>query len=441
MNSRKLAIHVLDSVLNNGAYSNVALNNALRASDLNMKDKALATEIVYGTIKYKQSIDDIISLYVRDISLINKEIINILRSAVYQIKYLDKIPPYAAVNEAVDISKKQSVGASKFVNGVLRNFLRNKDREPVFKDEISKIAFKYSFPKWMVKSFIAQYGEEKTMEILEGLNKTPKVTVRVNALKASFEDVFEELENEGYDISEGYASPDAIIIDRGSSIEENPAFKEGKIIVQDESAMLVAPILDLEENSIAADICAAPGGKSTHMAEIMNNKGKVFSFDLHANKLSRIEDNARRLGIDIIQTEAQDATIFNESLENSFDRILLDVPCSGLGIIRKKPEIKWQKDLKSLKEIQEIQKKILDNTWKYLKNGGIMVYSTCTLNKNENEEIVRYLLTNNKDCEVNKIYIGNLPNFSYNKDGTLTILPNEYMDGFFIAKLTKRQVE
>lgn len=345
------------------------------------------------------------------------------------------------MNEAVDISKKQSVGASKFVNGVLRNFLRNKDREPVFKDEISKIAFKYSFPKWMVKSFIAQYGQEKTMEILEGLNKTPKVTVRVNALKASFEDVFEELENEGYDISEGYASPDAIIIDRGSSIEENPAFKEGKIIVQDESAMLVAPILDLEENSIAADICAAPGGKSTHMAELMNNKGKVFSFDLHANKLSRIEDNARRLGIDIIQTEAQDATIFNESLENAFDRILLDVPCSGLGIIRKKPEIKWQKDLKSLKEIQEIQKKILDNTWKYLKNGGIMVYSTCTLNKNENEEIVRYLLTNNKDCEVSKIYIGNLPNFSYNIDGTLTILPNEYMDGFFIAKLRKRQVE
>ncbi|WP_238882543.1 16S rRNA (cytosine(967)-C(5))-methyltransferase RsmB [Clostridium sp. YIM B02551] len=440
MNSRKLATKVLDSVLNGGAYSNIALNNAFKTADLDVKDKGLVTEIVYGTIKYKQSIDDIIALYVKDINKIDKEIINVLRSAIYQIKYLDKIPPYAAVNEAVNIAKKHSMGSSKFVNGVLRNFLRNKEKEPRFKDNKSKIAFEYSFPKWLVEFFTKQYGEDKALDILKGLNMTPKLTVRVNSLKSSYEELLEELETEGYDVSEGFASPDAIVINRGSSIEGNKAFRDGKIFVQDESAMLVSSLLELEENMKVADLCSAPGGKSTHMAELMNNKGEVYSFDIHSNKLSLIEDNAKRLGIEIIKTEKQDATEYNSSLENAFDRVLLDVPCSGLGIIRKKPEIKWQKDLKSLKEIQSIQKKILDNAWKYLKPGGVMVYSTCTLNKEENEENVRYLLNNNEDCQIEKIYIGTLPNFIYNVDGTLTILPNEYMDGFFIGKLRKRQV-
>ncbi|MDD7793742.1 16S rRNA (cytosine(967)-C(5))-methyltransferase RsmB [Clostridium sp. 'White wine YQ'] len=440
MNSRKLATKVLDSVLHDGAYSNIALNNAFKTADLDVKDKGLVTEIVYGTIKYKQSIDDIISLYVKDINKIDKEIINVLRSAIYQIKYLDKIPPYAAVNEAVNIAKKHSMSSSKFVNGVLRNFLRNKDKEPSFKDNKSKMAFNYSFPKWLVEFFMKQYGEDIAMDILKGLNMTPKITVRVNSLKTNYEELFEELETEGYDVSEGYASPDAIVINRGSSIEGNKAFREGKIFVQDESAMLVSSLLDLEENMKVADLCSAPGGKSTHIAELMNNIGEVYSFDIHSNKLSLIKDNAKRLGIEIIKTEEQDATEYNSSLENTFDRVLLDVPCSGLGIIRKKPEIKWQKDLKSLKEIQSIQKKILDNAWKYLKPGGIMVYSTCTLNKAENEENVRYLLNNNEDCQIEKIYIGTLPNFIYNEEGTLTILPNEYMDGFFIGKLRKRQV-
>ncbi|MNP15150.1 Ribosomal RNA small subunit methyltransferase B [compost metagenome] len=202
--------------------------------------------------------------------------------------------------------------------------------------------------------------------------------------------------------------------------------------------MLVSPLLDLEENMTVMDLCAAPGGKSTHIAELLNNKGKVLSFDIHKNKLSLIRENAKRLGISIIDARQQDATKLNEDLVNIADRILLDVPCSGLGIIRKKPEIKYQKTIKDLKDIRDIQIDIMENAWSYLKSGGVMVYSTCTLNKEENEYNVKEFLRKHENCEVEKIFIGNLPNFIYNEDGTLTILPNEFMDGFYMAKLKKR---
>lgn len=438
MNSRKIALKVLDEVLNKGAYSNLALNNAFKDASLEQKDRGFITEIVYGTIKYKESIDSIISLYVKDVNKIDRRVINILRSSIYQLKYLDKVPEYAAVNEAVGIAKKFSLSTSKFVNGVLRNFIRNLDKEPEFKKLNLKLAFKYSFPLWMVDFFIKQYGNEKAEEILVGLNMTPKLTVRVNNLKGDYQDVFDSLKEKGYKVSEGYASPEAISIDRGSSIENNEFFKEGKLIVQDESAMLVSPLLDLEENMTVMDLCAAPGGKSTHIAELLNNKGKVLSFDIHKNKLSLIRENAKRLGINIIDARQQDATKLNEDLVNTADRILLDVPCSGLGIIRKKPEIKYQKTIKDLKDIRDIQIDIMENAWSYLKSGGVMVYSTCTLNKEENEYNVKEFLRKHENCEVEKIFIGNLPNFIYNEDGTLTILPNEFMDGFYMAKLKKR---
>lgn len=438
MNSRKIAVKILDEVLTKGAYSNIVLNNILKESNLDQKDRGLVTEIVYGTIKYKYSIDKIIAMYVKDMSKIDKRAINILRSSIYQLKYLDKIPEYAAVNEAVNLSKKISIGVSKFVNGVLRNFLRNIDKEPVVKGIKNTLAYKHSFPEWMVGLFIKQYGNEMVQDILVGLNKTPKLTVRVNNLKNSYDEALEELRGEGYEVQEGYASPEAISIEKGSYILNNRLFKEGKILVQDESAMLVAPLLDLEEGMRVIDLCAAPGGKSTHIGELLNNTGEVLSFDIHKSKLSLIKNNAKNLGINVIKAKEQDATTFNEEYVNLADRILIDVPCSGLGIIRKKPEIKWEKTEKDLQEIRDIQLKIMENAWAYLKNGGTMIYSTCTLNKEENEYNIKEFMKNHLDCEIEKIFIGNLPNFIYNIDGSLTILPNEYMDGFYISKLKKR---
>jgi 16S rRNA (cytosine967-C5)-methyltransferase len=290
----------------------------------------------------------------------------------------------------------------------------------------------------MIRLLIKQYGENLSKKIMLGLNAIPQVSVRVNEIKADYDEVFEELEKLEYDIEEGVICPEAICIKGGKSIESNPLFKEGKITVQDESAMVVAPLLELKEGMKVIDLCSAPGGKTTHIAEMLQNTGKVLAFDIHEAKLGLIKENCERLGITNVEINTNDATKLNSELVESSDRILIDVPCSGIGIIRKKPEIKWNKARADLRDIIPIQREIMENSWQYLRSGGIMVYSTCTLNKEENEENIDWFLSSHKDCSVKKIFIGNQDNLIYNKNGSLTIMPNENMDGFFIAKLEKR---
>ncbi|GKU24806.1 16S rRNA (cytosine(967)-C(5))-methyltransferase RsmB [Clostridium folliculivorans] len=438
MNSRKIIKDTLDSILYNGAYSNIELNKRLSESDLNDKDKGLVTEVVYGTIKYKKSIDYIISTLVADEKKIDKRILNILRSAIYQIKYLDRVPDFAVVNESVNLGKKISMNSSRFINGVLRNFIRNKDAE--IKSNISDIEYlsvEYSFEPWMVKLFLEQFGREKCVKILSGLNSTPSVTVRVNSLKSDYDEVFDELNEQGYTVEEGNICPEAINIIRGKSIENNPLFIQGKITVQDESAMLVAPLLELNGDLKVLDLCSAPGGKTTHIAELLDNKGTVIGCDIYDHKLKLVEENKDRLGIENIQTKLLDAAKYNSEFREIADRILVDAPCSGLGIIRKKPEIKWTKSQKDLKDLVNIQRDMLKNAWLYLKPDGIMVYSTCTLNKKENEENIKWIKENYKDVQIEKIYLGESDNVIYNEDGSVTILPNEFFDGFYIAKLRK----
>ena len=438
MNCRKVAINILERIINEGAYSNIILSNELNNSDLSDKDKALVTEIVYGTLRRLKTIDTIIASFVKDISIMDKKILNILRVAVYQMNYLDKVPSYAACNEAVEEAKEISDKDSKLVNGILRNFVKKEGKfDIVFRNKIDEIAFDLSFEPWMVRMFIKQYGEHEALEILEGLNNTPKMTVRVNSIKGDYEDVYEELEEAGYNIEEGCICPEAISIKGGKGIENNQAFVDGKITVQDESAMLISPLLDLEEGMKVLDLCCAPGGKTTHIGELLNNTGEVLGFDLHENKLELVKENYERLGITNIKLAQMDATKLDAKLVSYADRVLLDVPCSGIGIIRKKPEIKWTKKRKDLKEIVEVQREILENAWEYLKTGGVMVYSTCTLNKEENEENIKWFLSKHKDATIEKVFIGKGANLSYNQMGTLTILPNEYMDGFFVAKIKK----
>lgn len=438
MNCRKVAINILERIINEGAYSNIILSNELNNSDLSDKDKALVTEIVYGTLRRLKTIDTIIASFVKDISIMDKKILNILRVAVYQMNYLDKVPSYAACNEAVEEAKEISDKDSKLVNGILRNFVKKEGKfDIVFRNKIDEIAFDLSFEPWMVRMFIKQYGEHEALEILEGLNNTPKMTVRVNSIKGDYEDVYEELEEAVYNIEEGCICPEAISIKGGKGIENNQAFVDGKITVQDESAMLISPLLDLEEGMKVLDLCCAPGGKTTHIGELLNNTGEVLGFDLHENKLELVKENYERLGITNIKLAQMDATKLDAKLVSYADRVLLDVPCSGIGIIRKKPEIKWTKKRKDLKEIVEVQREILENAWEYLKTGGVMVYSTCTLNKEENEENIKWFLSKHKDATIEKVFIGKGANLCYNQMGTLTILPNEYMDGFFVAKIKK----
>lgn len=438
MNSREVAIRILEKVLEEGAYSNIALSNELNNSELNEKDKALVTELVYGTLRRLKSLDMIIKSFVKDISVMDKKILNILRISIYQMQFLDKVPSYAACNEAVELAKNVSEKDSKLVNGILRNYTTKDGVIDInFINKIDEMAYEFSFDSWMIRMFIKQYGEPETLRILHGLNSTPKVTVRVNNIKSDYEDVYEELESLEYDIEEGTMCPEAIIIKNGKSIESNPLFIDGKITVQDESAMLVAPLLDIEDDLTVLDLCSAPGGKTTHISELLNNTGKVIACDIHGNKLSLIKENADRLGITNIELKEMDATKIDSNLVGLGDRVLIDVPCSGIGIARKKPEIKWNKSRKDLKQITEIQKDIMDNAWEYLKKGGIMVYSTCTLNKEENEENIQWFLNKHKDAEIERIYLGKGDNLRYDRLGTVTILPNEYMDGFFIAKIKK----
>ncbi|MBS5926064.1 MAG: 16S rRNA (cytosine(967)-C(5))-methyltransferase RsmB [Clostridium sp.] len=438
MNCRKIAINILERIINEGAYSNIILSNELNNSDLSDKDKALVTEIVYGTLRRLKTIDTIIASFVKDISIMDKKILNILRVAVYQMNYLDKVPSYAACNEAVEEAKEISDKDSKLVNGILRNFVKKEGKfDIIFRNKIDEIAFDLSFEPWMVRMFIKQYGEHEALEILEGLNNTPKMTVRVNSIKGDYEEVYEELEEAGYNIEEGCICPEAISIKGGKGIENNQAFVDGKITVQDESAMLISPLLDLEEGMKVLDLCCAPGGKTTHIGELLNNTGEVLGFDLHENKLELVKENYERLGITNIKLAQMDATKLDAKLVSYADRVLLDVPCSGIGIIRKKPEIKWTKKRKDLKEIVEVQREILENAWEYLKTGGVMVYSTCTLNKEENEENIKWFLSKHKDATIEKVFIGKGANLCYDQMGTLTILPNEYMDGFFVAKIKK----
>lgn len=439
-NSRKVALQVIEEVLDKGAYSNIALGKKLNESNLNDKDKGLVTEIVYGTLKYKHSIDEILKSFLKQgLNKTDSRVLNILRMSIYQMRYLDKIPDFAVVNEAVNLAKKYRLtSGAKLINGVLRNYLRNKDKDYCSNlNDFDKLCFKYSFPRWMVNLIVNQYGNKKCEEILEGLNMRPGVTVRVNSLKADYEEVMDKLEEHGYEISEGFICPEAVKIEKGKNIENNPLFKEGVITVQDESAMIVAPTMDLEEKMVVLDLCSAPGGKTTHISEIMNNTGRVLAFDVHKNKLSLIEQNASRLGITNIKCAVSNAENFHPEFENYGDRVLLDVPCSGLGIVRKKPEIKWNKNLVDIKSLVQIQRNILKNASKYVKKDGYIIYSTCTINKEENEKNISWFLNNYSGYKIEPLFFGKSDNIIYNKEGSVTILPNEFMDGFFICKIKR----
>jgi 16S rRNA (cytosine967-C5)-methyltransferase len=438
MSSRKIAVKVLSRVVQEGAYSNIILSNELNNSELSDQDKSLTTEIVYGTLRRLKTIDMIIGSFVRDMSMMDKAILNILRVAIYQMHYLDKVPSYAACNEAVELAKEVSEKDSKLVNGILRNYVKKDGKlEVEFRNKIDEIAYELSFEPWMIKMLFNQYGEKEALRIMHGLNNTPMVTVRVNNLKADYDDVLDSFEENGYNVFEGTVCPEAIFIKGGKSLEKNQAFVDGKITVQDESAMLVAPLLDVNKGQKVLDLCSAPGGKTTHISELLENTGEVLAFDIHPQKLELVKENYERLGLTNIKLCEMDASKLDVSLINVADRILIDVPCSGLGIIRKKPEIKWNKRRSELKEIVNIQRTIMSNAWEYLKKDGIMVYSTCTLNKEENEDNIKWFLNKYEDGKIENVFVGKGSNLKYDALGTLTVLPNEYMDGFFIARFRK----
>ena len=410
------AYRILNQYFEDESFLNIALNEKLKKSELKREDKDLCTTIVYGTIQNLLAIQYQLQPYIKG-KRVKKKIKTLLYLSLYQLMYLDKIPEYAVINEAVNIAKKQGYQTSKFVNAVLRNFVRNERRSLEGLDELERISIETSHPLWMVKMFNKQYGLEKTKKICLEDNTPPTRSGRVNTLKASKE----ELLKEGC-FKEGTLSKDALLYNKGN-LALTSYFKEGKVTIQDESSQLVARLLDPQKTDYVLDMCSAPGSKTTHLSALMENQGKIEAYDLYEHKVKLVEYNLRRLGVKNVHIQAGDSTKLKEVYpEKTFDRILLDAPCSGFGVLKRKPEIKYH-DSSIMDGLVSLQALLLENAYYLLKNDGTMVYSTCTINKKENELMIQKFIEKHPNMEVIK---------------QRTILNYEYhTDGFFMCKMKK----
>ena len=444
---REIALKILYDINEKGAYSNISINKYLEGHELKDVDRAFITELVYGTVKWKLSLDWIIGQFssIR-LKKLSPWILNILRMGIYQLLYTDRIPVSAACNESVSLSKRYGHAASSgFVNAVLRNIARSRDkitypdkqREPV-----KYLSVKYSHPEWMVRGWLDRFGRDFTESLLESNNRAPEMSIRVNTLKTRKEKLTEALTNAGLQVAGGKLAREALIIENPSSVSRLEAFREGMFQVQDESSMLVGRVLDPLPGAFVVDVCSAPGGKATHLAQLMNNEGTVLARDIHEHKLKLIDEAARRLGTSIVKAELFDASVLDVSMQDRADGVLVDAPCTGLGILRRKPDIKWARNSGDKSEIIALQTKILGNAARYVKPGGVLVYSTCTIEREENEDAVAKFLEENPDFRPEDI-TGVLPEGLKKETaekGYIQLFPNvDGVDGFFISKMRKKR--
>lgn len=444
--AREAALKVLFEVNEKGAYSNIALNRQLEASGLKGVDRAFATELVYGVLKWKLALDHVIERFSSiKLKKISPWIINILRLGVYQLLYTAKVPESAACNESVKLAAKHGhKAASGFVNALLRNVARNRNGlEPAegITDRVRYLSVKYSHPEWMVRKFTGLFGDEFTEGLLKADNEVPEFTVRVNGLRTSAGELTRELEAEGVEAAPGKYLGEALILRNPSAVARLETFKRGLFQVQDESSMLAARVLDPKPGESVLDACSAPGGKTTHIAQLMQNKGTILARDIFEHKIKLVEDAAARLGIGVIRTEVYDSSLPDGANAGKFDRVLLDAPCTGLGIMRRKPEIRWAREIEDEKDITALQLKLIKAVSPSLKPGGIMVYSTCTILPGENRELVLEFLKEDGDFSLDDItpYLPEKLKGYVEEEGMLQLYPNrDGIDGFFIARLKRR---
>lgn len=438
---RKIAFNTLYRVLHDDAYSALALNSAIKDNNLNRVDASFLSHLVYGVLERKILLDHIVSQYskIKPKKIENKTLI-ILELGIYQLLFMDKVPSSAAVNESVKLSKK--VGAYKssgFINAVLRNFIRNELQYslPNESDTIQHLSVKYSCPDFLVQMWIKQYGVDNTIGILSGLDSRPPLSIRVNTLKTTKQQLVDDLTKENVSVENVDFLDNALNINNTGSIENLASFKNGEFYVQDCASQLCCEMLDAKEGDVVCDVCAAPGGKSLYTAIKMENNGCVHSYDLYEHKIALINESAKRLGIDIIKAQVRDAEDTNLLIPEC-GRLLCDVPCSGFGIIRRKPEIRYKKAT-IIDNLPQLQYSILCKNADRLSIGGVLVYSTCTLCDKENIDIVNRFLAEHDDFVPQPLDLPNGVNrFIDEPDNVLTLLPFRNMtDGFFIAKFRK----
>lgn len=436
--ARETALLTLYEIEYNDAYSNMALKDMLaKNGGMSSADKGLVTALVYGVVKRKITLDYVIKKYSSiKLKKISKYILLILRLGIFQIMFMNKIPESAAVNECVKLAKRYGHKSSAgFVNAVLHSVIRGRKNLEYPKEIEELLSVKYSYPEELVKKWCDDFGAEFCEELLKEMNKEPKMSIRVNTLKTDRDALCSEFEKIGVSAEANELYSNALYTS-GFDVGGADLYKNGYFTPQDTSAMLAGYILSPKKGSMVIDMCAAPGGKSTHMAELMQNRGKILSFDIHEHKIEIINANAERLGIDIINGVCADSTRYYEEYENSADFVLADVPCSGTGIIRRKADIKYKYECVP----HEIQYSIAENAGRYLKVGGEMVYSTCSINHEENEDVINRFLAEHKNFEIVDFYEilpDKLKKETAHK-GYITFYPCvDGIDGFFIAKLKK----
>ncbi len=429
MTSRKLAFDLLVRSEKSKQYSNIALDNALSSCDMGDADKRLASSLFYGVTEKRISLDYMISrLSSRPISELDLNVLTALRMGIYQLAFLDRIPPHAAINETVALVNRKSSG---FVNAVLRAYTRQAPIELPSRDNLCEyLSVRYSVCIPLAQRLVKDFGKERAEEIIAGFDRIPHITARVNTLKSSRQELMYKIPHS----TPTDNSPAGLHVN--GSVRELYGFSEGLFFVQDEASQICVEALGAREGETVLDICACPGSKSFGAAINMNNCGRVLSFDLHENKLSLVRSGAERLGISIIQTKAQDGRQFISELEAVADRVLCDVPCSGFGVLSKKPELRY-KDPRESEALPKIQMDILENACRYVRNGGTLVYSTCTILPAENEKNIEIFLLNHPDFSLCPWSVGNITS----TDGMLTFYPHVHgTDGFFVAKLIRKQL-
>ena len=466
--TRELALKILYKIDKEKSYSNIVLNELINQNkkELTNKDIGLISEIVYGTTTWRLTLDEIIKKYSKiKLKKISTWILNILRMGIYQIVFLDKIPKSAAVNESVNLAKRYGhKSSSDFVNAILRK-VTAKDYEDFYeiKDNIQRISITNSMPIWIIEELAKQLENmKKVEEIAINSNLRPHLSIRINNLKIADEselneqkernlekkiskkDLIKRLEEKDIKVKQGLLK-DFLIIENIKNIENMEEFKQGYFTIQDETAGLIPIILEPEKTDVILDACSSPGGKTTYLAEMMENQGIIEAWDIHEHRTKLVENTAKRLGVTNIETRVTDATIYNEKYKEKFDKILLDVPCLGLGVLKRKPDIKWQKSKEDVDEITKTQKQILETCSQYLKKGGKLVYSTCSILKEENENIINEFLNKHKEFQIEKIEIKEnkkIQNKEFFKkyiknENYFQVYQNDETDGFFICKLKK----
>lgn len=440
ISGRDLALEALLDIEINSAYANRSLNFLFSKYKPEEREKGLATEIVYGTLRHLALIDDLLSqLLTKELSALPPIIRNTLRLAIYQLM-ANPQKGYAVVNEAVKLTRKRKfAGLSGLVNGVLRSYLRKKNQLilPEFKQEpIEHMVIVHSHPRWLVERWVHRWGIDITHQLVEANNSVAPFTIRTNTLILSREELLAHLdlaEIEAYPLA---LVPEAIRIKEARELNNTPFFSAGYYYIQDESSMLISHLFSPQPDELIADLCAAPGGKTTHLAQLMKNTGQIYALDEYPHKTTLIQENADRLGISIIQTYTADSRLWNPKI--LFDGILLDAPCTGTGVLRRRPDIRWHRQPKDVEELATLQGELLDHAASLLKPGGRLVYSTCSLESEENEEQISRFISMHPD------FVISIPEGFEAKldcqrlqEGLLILPHNGEADGFFMTRLVK----